>query len=321
MAEQFVPATTKKSTARDFFVYLAATASLYFSVGALIALLFEYVKRIFPDNLVYWYDPYQGPARFAIATLIVVFPLFLYFTRKLNRDLRTEESRMELPVRRWLLYLTLFAAGFALAVDLVVLIYTFLGGEDLTAAFLSKVAIVFVIVAGVFYYYLQDLKGKWRTNEAGSKMFGAGVSAFVLISIIAGFFIMGSPQEMRKLRFDQQRVNDLSSIQSYVTNYYVTKQRLPENLAELNDPLTYTSVPVDPETGAAYTYRKNDALGFSVCATFALPSIDDASSMARDPYGESWQHASGETCFDRTVDPERFPPVGKPIAPTSVPVM
>lgn len=320
MAEQFVPATEKKSTARDFFVYLAATATLYFSVGALIALLFEYVKRIFPDSLAYWYDPYQGPARFAIATLVVVVPLFLYFTRKLNRDLRADESRMELPVRRWLLYLTLFAAGFALAVDLVILIYTFLGGEDLTAAFLSKVAIVFVVVSGVFYYYLHDLKGTWRANEAGAKVFGAGVAAFVLIAIIAGFFIMGSPQEMRKLRFDAQRTNDLSTIQSYLTNYYVTKQKLPETLGELNDPLTYTNVPMDPETGAQYAYRKNDALGFTLCATFALPSSAHESSMARDPYGESWAHAAGETCFDRTVDPERFPPVGKPIMPTAVPM-
>ena len=27
---------------------------------------------------------------------------------------------------------------------------------------------------------------------------------------------------------------------------------------------------------------------------------------------ESWQHGAGDTCFERTIDPERYPPYSKP---------
>lgn len=315
------PSTTvpaAKSSARDFILYASATITLYVSVVALVTLLFQYIDLLFPRDLGYWYDPYQGPARFAIATLIVVFPLYVFFTRKLNQDTRTDSSRVNLPIRKWLLYITLFVAGVTLAIDLIVLLNTFLGGEEITAAFLLKVVTVLAIVGGALWYYLQDLKGKWMGKENTSKQIGYGVSALVVVSIIGGFFIMGSPQSMRALRYDQERTSHLSEIQYQVINFYQTKSRLPENLEELTDSVSGYRPSVDPKTGLPYTYTKNDALSFTLCGTFEKASPE--SSTAAYPYQEeNWTHDAGEECFTRTIDPERYPPFEKPTVPRTVP--
>ena len=201
--------TTPKVTPKDFFLWLGAMIALYLSVGSFAVLIFEYIERLFGSNAILGYDPYSGAIRFAIASLIVVFPIYLLLTRMLNQDIRHNPEKKDLWVRRWLVFLTVFAAGFGLVIDLVVLIHTFLGGEELTTAFLLKVISLFILFSGVFYYYLQDIRGYWEKNEKKSKMVGSGVSLVVLLCIISGFIIMGSPATQRALREDQQRINDL----------------------------------------------------------------------------------------------------------------
>ena len=102
---------------------------------------------------------------------------------------------------------TLFIAGITIVVDLIVLINTFLGGE-LTTRFVLKVLAVLIVIGGAFLYYFYGLRGKWEVEEKTSIMIGWIVSVVVLISIISGFFIIGSPQTQRLLRLDQTKVND-----------------------------------------------------------------------------------------------------------------
>ena len=309
--------TTPKVTPKDFFLWLGAMIALYLSVGSFAVLIFEYIERLFGSNAILGYDPYSGAIRFAIASLIVVFPIYLLLTRMLNQDIRHNPEKKDLWVRRWLVFLTVFAAGFGLVIDLVVLIHTFLGGEELTTAFLLKVISLFILFSGVFYYYLQDIRGYWEKNEKKSKMVGSGVSLVVLLCIISGFIIMGSPATQRALREDQQRINDLQSIQSQITEYYRTTEALPESLEAIRDPLTGSYIPTDPATQAEYEYTPTGALTFELCATFAraLPEIDmtklDGSNWrAQDLQrtASEWGHEEGRTCFERTIDPERIKP-------------
>ena len=55
--------------------------TLYWSAGALIALLFRIIDTVFKDRLDYYLDPYSSGIRFALASLIVVFPLSLFLFR------------------------------------------------------------------------------------------------------------------------------------------------------------------------------------------------------------------------------------------------
>jgi len=302
-------------TPKDFFLWAGAMVALYFSIGSFITLSFEYIERLVGVNSIIGYDPYSGAIRFAIASLIVLFPVFIIITRILQKDIRAVAAKSDLWVRRWLIVLTIFGSAIALIIDLIVLVNTFLGGEVLTAAFLLKVLTIFIVFGGVFYYYVQAIRGVWVKKEKLSKLIGAGVSAVIVIFIITGFFIMGSPASQREFRNDDQRINDLTNIQSQVTGYYRETERLPEALEDLKDPLVGGYINTDPVTGDDYEYAKTGDLTFELCAVFerALPELDETSSQSDNwrvqnlkENIENWSHEDGRTCFERTIDPERI---------------
>src|ERR1043166_5888529 len=177
-----------KVTPKDFFLWAMAMISLYWSIFAIIALLFAYIDHAFPDALVGYVDPYSSSMRFAMASLIVFFPLYLFLMRVIRKDITRDPSRNELWVRRWLIVLTIFIAGLTVAGDLVTLINYFLGG-DLTTRFVLKVAVVLLIAAGVLMHFTADMWGYWREYPERARMVGWGAAAVILATIIAGFFI------------------------------------------------------------------------------------------------------------------------------------
>src|SRR5262249_28131715 len=151
--------------------------------------------------------------------------------------------------------LTIFVAGLTVAGDLVALINYFLGG-DLTTRFLLKVAVILLIAAGVLMHFLADMWGYWKEFPERARYVGWGAGALILATIGAGFLIMGSPGQVRLYRFDDQKVNDLQTIQYQVVNYYQTKGILPASMSELNDPLSGFTAPGDPQgSGYEYTYE------------------------------------------------------------------
>jgi len=309
--------TTQKPrvTPKDFFLWLGAMAALYVATVSLITLLFQYINILFPSALEYS-DAYSGAIRFSIAALVVVFPLFIFLMRVLHQALRKHPEKKELWVRKWLIFLTLFIAGVTIAIDLIVLVNTFLNG-DLSSRFLWKALTILVVIGAGFLYYAYELKGRWEQNAKQSVTIAGLVSAVVIVAIVSGFFLIGSPTAQRLERLDAEKVNDLSSIQSQIVSFWQAKERLPESLEDLKDPLVGTYVPVDPETNEPYVYRVTGPLSFELCATFNQENnADVAVKPARDPYygypyEEDWQHSVGEECFERTIDPERFPALKK----------
>ena len=310
------PTQKPRVTAKDFFLWLGAMAALYISAISFIVLLHQYIQVLFPDIALEPYGGtfYSGAIRFAIASLIVFFPVYVWLTRILHQDIRKNPEKKELWVRRWLVFLTLFVAGIAMAVDLVWVINSFLSGE-LTMRFLLKALTILVVVGAGFWYYLNELKGVWEQKEGLSKLVGAVTGAVIIVSIVSGFFVIGSPMSERLYRIDDQRANDLSMIQSQVTYYWQAKQKLPPALSDLENPLTGVFIPADPETGLPYEYRTTSTTSFELCATFAKEGRASQSTAPRPayPYGESWEHdTGGRHCFSRTIDPDLFPPLKGP---------
>ena len=314
-----------KVTPKDFFLWAGAMIALYWSVFALVALLFSYIDYAFPDALSYYVDPYSGGIRFAMASLIVLFPLYLYLMRLIRKDITYDQSKNELWVRRWLLVLTIFVAGLTVVGDLVTLINYFLGG-DVTTRFVLKVAVVLLISGGVLMHFIADIKGYWKQFPEKARMVGWGAGALIVISVGAGFFIMGTPGQVRLYRFDDQKVQDLQNIQYQIVNYWQQKESLPVTLADLNDPLNGNTVPVDPQSGGGYKYKRNSPLDFALCATFNAETQSNSATMmypravkpvtapgtsAGDLEAQPWTHGEGEVCFDRSIDPQRYPPYKK----------
>lgn len=305
-----------KVTPKDFFLWAGAMIAVYSSVFAFIALLFQYINYAYPDPLAYYStDPFSYSIRFAMATLIVMVPVAVLIMRFIRKDIQRESAKADLWIRRWALVLTIFIAGLAVVADLITLINYFLGG-DVTTRFVLKVAVLLLVAGAVFMHFLADFRGYWVRYPSRARMVGWGVGAVVLVAIVAGFFIMGSPAQVRLYRFDSTKVSDLQNIQYQIVNYWQQKETLPANLDELADPISGWGMPVDPQ-GQEYRYEKTGDQSFKLCATFNAEAQSSQASIARPAMygveGENWQHGMGEVCFDRTIDPERYPPYTKGI--------
>lgn len=314
--------SASKTTPRDFFFWAGLLVALIGSVISLTTLLFSYINFAFPDPLAYYGDPYGGAVRVAMASVIVFIPTALVLAHLIRKTIVNEAGKANIWVRRWALGLILFVASLTILIDLITLIVTFLGGE-ITVRFGLKVAVVLLVAAFMFLHFLADLKGYWLENVKKAGLVSSSVLAMTLVSVVAGFFIIGTPGDIRMMRFDEQKVMDLQSIQYQVVNYYQQKEELPESLTELADPISGFVLPVDQQPGAAaYRYTVTGPLSFELCAVFNKPTPDTrgqggypARDMSYPSMGvdENWQHEAGDTCFTRTIDPERYPVFEKPL--------
>lgn len=315
--------TAHKTTARDFFLYLLAVITLFISTWKFIDLLFEYINVLFPDNdFSYSVFGTHETIRLSMATLFIVFPIYMGITWFLRKDIIKNPEKRELRVRKWLLNFTLFAAAITIIVDLVTLVYNFLNG-DLPTRFILKVIVVLITAGAVFAYYFWDLRRDTKPNSKPSLVLAIIVSAIIASSVLAGFFIIGSPATQRSQRFDERRTEDLGVLQNEIVNYYINKKRVPGKLEDLKNDISGFIPPQDPETKASYEYNVIAPLKFELCAVFNLPTPQWAKTSKRtpymaEPYGQNWDHEKGRACFSRTIDPDLYKNiVGKPM---SVPI-
>jgi len=330
---------SQKLSPKFFFLSLFILVWLITTVTSFLTLVFGLLNKKFPDILnatyTYGYNSYElAEVRGALATLIVIFPVFIavsYFWTKLIAGYL---GSIDLVIKKWMLYLIVFLASIVITIDLVTLVRYFVDG-GITTRFMLKVAVTLVVALLVGLYYLSELR-----REKGKKLIRLTclvlASSFVIVAVVAGFMIVGSPSEQRSLRFDEKRVQDLQSIQSQVLTYWQQKEKLPETLTDLANPLLGQSVSRDPEfeSGKEYEYSTKGKLTFELCATFALPMpkgweeyskgggiepmiYREDGSVSSYPYpgpfgtNESWDHEAGRTCFERTIDTDIFPPFSK----------
>lgn len=305
-------ASHQKISPRDVFLHLLMIITLYFSAVSFIRLLFQYVNNFFPDPLADYYEAIFQAVRWSVASLLIVFPVFIWVSWFLNKDARRHPEKRELRLRKWLINLTLFIAALVAIGDLVNLIYNFLGG-DLTARFLLKTLAVLVVAALIFAYYLWDLRRDIKEPAKKLRWLVWVLSAVVAASIVGGFFVAGTPAQQRSRRFDERRVGDLQVLQNEIINYWMRKESLPRTLDDLSSDLTGFRPPTDPASGVDYVYHLSDKLTFELCAVFTTDRGESADKAGYPrpaaPYGypyeaQNWSHGQGETCFKRTIDPE-----------------
>ena len=150
----------KKVSPKDVFMHLLAIVTLYVSAVTFLVLLFQFIDIAFPDVLAGGYYALQGAysaIRFSIATLLVVFPVYLLTMRFLNKSYEANPTKRDLRIRKWLIYFTLFIVALVVIGDLVALINSFLSGEITTRFSLKALSILFV-TGSIFFYYFADIK-------------------------------------------------------------------------------------------------------------------------------------------------------------------
>ena len=294
--------------------------TLYVSVISFLVLLFQYINVLFPDPLNFYLRGSLDSIRWSTATLLIMYPVFFLCSWLLQREVAAHPEKAQYRIRKWLLHLTLFIAALVIITDLITLIYNFLSGE-LTVRFLLKILVVLLVTGTVFGYYLWDVRRVAFGTSGIQRGFAWGVTAVLIVSILGGFFLVGSPMTQRKIRFDERRVNDLQMLQYEITHYRQQKRELPPAIDDLRNAFTGFTPPVDPATAAPYEYRIVSPLSFELCAVFALESSEEMQNIGRyesmpypaEPYGQQhWTHGEGRVCFERTIDPQLFPPVTEP---------
>lgn len=325
-----------------FFLCLGLLITLITSVVSFLNLVFNTLDKRFPDVLnatyQYGYSTYEYESiRMALATLIIFFPVFLVISYFWRKFLKGAMGHFDEIIKKWVVYIILFLSAIVTMVDLVALIRYFISGE-ITTRFILKVLITLVVAVLVGGYYILLLREKPYLDKLSKIFAGIGL-LLVILAVVYSFSIMGSPFKQRMLRLDDRRIGDLQGIQYQVINYWQQKEKLPEKLSDLSNPLSGYSLPVDPEfeKGSIYEYSVKDKqkLIFELCATFALPipkgwreysggvvapmyyGEKDIANTSY-PYGgggvnESWDHQAGRTCFERTIDKDIYPPFPKPV--------
>lgn len=293
---------------------------------ALGTLYYQIINYFFPDPLLIRYgytDNSSSAMHYSIAALVVAFPLYASSVRLWFKRFREDEDKVESKLTKWLTYLVLLITAVTIVGDLIVTVYYFLQGE-VSARFFFKALTILVIAGSIFGFYFLERKKIQYKNPITRQTFrsiGTGVTALVLVGVILGFSVSGSPKTERMRGLDAQRSSDLSSIANCVSGFSYERKRLPESLAELGKSSNFSycmSNTSDPETGVPYSYRVTTPIQkvgtvtegeFELCATFALPASGDmkggtGASLPLDPYAvtSKWStHGAGLECDTETV--------------------
>ena len=297
---------TQKTGPKDVFLQIAGIIVLYAMAISFGSLLFQYINIYFPDIL----DSGEGrfaksSVRWLISVLVIIFPLYIWLSSYIQKELIKNPINRELKIRKWLLYLTLFIVSIVIVIDLISLIYQFLSG-GLTIRFGLKIITVLIIALSVFVYYGWNLKKEVPASQnTKMKIFIRTFIVLGSIAILLGFFIAGSPQEERLLRFDEVRVDNLRSTQYQIVDYWQSKGELPKDLENLRDDIRGFIPLKDPETGEDYEYIIEGKNSFKLCAVFNSEYLIDRSIRPQEEY--SWSHEKGRYCFSRTIDPDMYP--------------
>jgi hypothetical protein len=312
---------TIKTTPKDFFLHLGVTVSLYIAVISLLNLSFTVINYYFPDNLAGYFS--ASSVSWPVSIIIVLFPIAFFLKKIVTKDIILDPTKKDIWINKWRIYLSIFLTGATIVTDLIVLINTYLGGE-ISTRFVLKIITIFIISGILFTLFLFE-RGSNENKKTLKIVLKCVMGIIILTILVLGFISVGSPTKQRNLRFDNQRVSDLSNIQWQIVYYWQQKEKLPVTLSEMNDSISGRIIPVDPETKGDYQYSIKGDKKFELCANFSL-KYEDMSGRGSyngsyiSPYAidmsypnintnDNWKHEAGRSCFERTIDPEKYPPI------------
>jgi hypothetical protein len=155
-----IPAGKKTTTpAKDAFLYLLSFSTLATWTISLGSICFSLIDDWIPDPLGHTnYAPsLSDQISYALACLLVTFPIYLFVMRVILSETRQGPEKLESSVRKWLTYIALLIAAGVIIGDVVTFLAFYLRGE-LTSRFIAKVAVTLLISGGVFWYYLGSLR-------------------------------------------------------------------------------------------------------------------------------------------------------------------
>lgn len=309
------PILTRKSSTVDIVINFFSFILLGIIATALGTLLFQVINKFFPDplDLMNGYTDVSltSALHYAIAALVIGFPLYFVALRIWFRKFRENEGRIESRLSTWLTYLVLLITAVTIVGDLITVVFTLLQGE-ITIRFFLKALVILLIASIIFgFYYLERRKIQYHLDipQTIFQSFGRGVIGFVVLAVVLGLIAGGSPTTERNRAFDRTRVQHLSALSNCIENYARTLGQLPVSFTDLSLSSQFSycgGYMQDPETQVPYRYRVVTPsrmegaaqIGeFELCATFAFASQTSPTAMVGYGSNTLWdQHSAGESC-------------------------
>ena len=292
-----------KHNAKYAFYYLLSLAALIFTGLSVGMVAFSIIDKTVADALVSYYNAGDGSLKFAISALLIAAPIYYAMAQLISRGLKSGELDKESPLRRWLTYFILLVSSLIVLGVLISVINNFLSGE-LSARFLLKALVTFLISGTVFSYYFYEAKRQTvgQPDKIISAFFWTSLVVVVGVFVAAWFFVE-SPQVARARRFDQAVVSNIYSLESVVNEYYSKAGNLPDNLEQIRERNIYLdeSLAQDPETKQPIEYKKVGEREFELCATFRLDSRRDQANYPGYNPADSKNHGAGYQCLSGTL--------------------
>jgi hypothetical protein len=143
----------KEVTLKDSTYYFGMFLSLSYNVYALLYIVFSAIDKYFyPSNYSY-YHGLPPDLAMMIATLIVTYPLYLFFSYGIAGELKNSPAKKNLSIRKATIYISIVVTALTIVGVIIATIYTFLMGGIVTAFILKAVITLFVAILLFSYFY------------------------------------------------------------------------------------------------------------------------------------------------------------------------
>lgn len=280
----------KNNNPKYAFYYFLSLISLIFLAISSVLIIFEIIDRSVIDALSNNFSN-QNTLRFGISAILISAPIFFLSVNLINKGLKKKEIEKDSSLRNWLTYFILFVSAVIILGSLIGIINSFLSGE-ITLKFVLQMITVVIISALIFSFYLYDIK---RENISGGdrviRIFFISTLSLVVAIFVSSWFFVESPKVARDRKADNQVMQNISIIESYVNEYYEENEVLPENLDNL-DSVRYS------ESVEGVEYNKLGDKEFELCADFKTDSYESQRSATYYPGKNSRAYTKGWNCFE-----------------------
>ncbi|MEL7051936.1 MAG: hypothetical protein AAGM45_09125 [Cyanobacteria bacterium J06588_5] len=146
-------------------------------------------------------------------------------------------------------------------------------------------------------------------QASADKLFAIASTVAVIVAIIGGFWLLGSPNKQRLIKLDQERVQNLETVAREIKNetsgssYENTEGTKDEPLPDrLSESIRNRDFAQDPVTGDVYEYNRLNDEAYELCATFATSTEADSQAQRNSGYQYNnnyrWEHPEGRHCYE-----------------------
>ncbi|PIR93502.1 hypothetical protein COT99_00330 [Candidatus Falkowbacteria bacterium CG10_big_fil_rev_8_21_14_0_10_43_10] len=302
---------TSNNTAKFTFLYLLSLIALGFFAISAGNILFQLINKNIADIVESYNMLYNIQAlRFAISAIIVSAPIYFVTVWQINKNLANGLLEKDSGIRKWLTYLILLVSALVIIGDLIAVIYNFLNGE-LSLKFSLKTLTILAIAGVVFSYYFYDMKREKIEQDKVVNYYFYLTAVLAIIIFISGIFFVESPAEARQKRLDNEVVNALNAVESAIQEYYMTEEKLPENLDVLIEDIDYIQGKdlQNVVTKKEFEYKITSEREYELCTEFLRSNMEDKDNYSYGYLEGRYRHEAGYDCLKKKVNDDTVKPM------------